>query len=149
MRGCNVKVWHGSRWELLYANLCWGQLHKPPKELESWSPAVFRERFWELTTTAGAMFHKDRAKAEHLSTTWVEVEHNNIYYTVMFEAMVDSNCKVSIPGCCESSCWAQPTGTYRLLALWVCGRHISEVLAKGCTIGPPWKPKHEVPPDFA
>jgi len=33
--------------------------------------------------------------------------------------------------------------------LWVCGRHISEVLAKGCTIGPPWKPKHEVPPDSA
>ena len=100
------------------------------------------------TNQAPAHFYKDWATAENLEMTWVELRDNNMFVGIMFEALLDCRFQVVRPGhhWPGADRWALPPGTYRLVALWVCCRHASELHPIRPAIAVPWKPEREIPP---
>ena len=146
-QGCHTQqAWHGSRIEALYTNLYDGELETPPENSRDWAPRSFRRHIAASNTIPH--FYKDWDQAEQTEMTWVELRDDDVYFGIMFEALVDCRRQDRTPGHIwpRSDRWAQPAGTYRLVALWVCGCHASELPPRPFTIGLPWKPEREVPP---
>ena len=149
--GYITKAWHGSRLEMLYFNLMGGNLMQPPEKEHSWCAYPCKERTY-TDRAPGAHFYADESFAvsqAESEMTWVELRGDDVYFGIMFEALVDTRLAVQPPGYIwpRSYRWAQPRDSYRLLALWVCGSHISTLpQPKYSTVGLPWEPKREVNP---
>ena len=145
-QGYKERAWHGSRFEALCSNLWGGVLEQPPENSDAWASRT-RRRSREHSTAPGAYFYPatDRgwAQAEKKEMTWVELQNDGFHFGPMFEALVDRRAQVHMPDSHWPSVdrWAQPTGSYKLMALWVCCRRISELPSpRFATIGLPWKP---------